>query len=156
MKLERIRVKICNLFNKKNKIKKNSFHNWAFSLNQLKIWVTKVLYQPTEARSILDNKKNLRWLPLWAFVQVCEMCAGVWPCVRTTSNKGAVAVLPEYVTASLRPQGKRRRLLKAWNIELSYRRVSSLPPAPIVMTPFSAQSQLQWIGIWSLGVPEKI
>lgn len=36
----------------------------------------------------------------------------------TLSNKGTVAVLQECMTAILRPQGRRRRLLRVWNIEL--------------------------------------
>lgn len=65
-----------------------------------------------------------------------EVCA----CLFTTSNKKAGWMSPEYVTVALRPQGRRRRLLRGWNIELYCSRVSSLPAALPLMTPFLAQS----------------
>lgn len=58
------------------------------------------------------------WWPLLClcFCRSVEVCA--W--VHAVSNKGTVAVLwePKCMTATLRPQGRRGRLLRAWNIEL--------------------------------------
>lgn len=57
--------------------------------------------------------------PVCVFLSVadCAVCAGVWigmrMCMLAVSNKGTVAVLPECVTGTLKPQGRGGWLLRA-------------------------------------------
>lgn len=115
--------------------------NWAFLLKHFENVEMKLHHWRLDRYMIEDFYDDRPCVCFFVSGWLCSVCRCVDRHVRVyaVSNKGTVAVLPECVTGTLKPQGRGGWLLRAWNIELQYMRASSSPPAPTVMTPLSAQ-----------------